>query len=203
MKRSHPIAAFAALMLVSLAGTLAFAQRPRVAADTSSPATADPKATPTPAAPASFKAKYEGGVPGYMKRQTGTLQFDDAGQRMVFRDKQGREYFSLPYAAVASVWPDKVARRTTTGTVITYIPLPYGANLAGFLMREKRRYLVVQYNDPDSDAQGVTSFKIDSKQLLDSALHTVATKAELKPRGESYVRDRSKASNTPPDDKQD
>ena len=197
MKRSHLTAAFAALLLVSLAATAAVAQRPRVAAD---PATsADPKATPTPPAPASFKAKYEGGVPGYMKKQTGTLQFDDAGQRLVFRDKQGREYFSLPYTALASVWPDKVARRTTTGTVITYIPLPYGANLAGLLMREKQRYLVVQYDDPDTDARGVTSFKIDGKQLLASALHTLATKAELKPRGEAYIRDRGAASSTPDD----
>lgn len=198
MKRTHLTAVFAALLLLSLAATAAVAQRPRVAADTPA-AAADPKAAPTPPAPASFKAKYEGGVPGYMKKQTGTLHFDDAGRRIVFRDKQGREYFSLPYTAVASVWPDKVARRTTAGTVVTYIPLPYGANLAGLLMREKQRYLVVQYDDPDTEARGVTSFKIDGKQLLASALHTLATKAELKPRGEAYVRDRNAASSTPDD----
>ena len=191
MKRSHLTLAVA-LVLVALAGTAALAQRPRVAAD-QTPAAADPKATPTPPAPASFKAKYEGGISGYMKKQTGTLHFDDASKRLVFRNKEGREYFSLPYTSVAAVWPDTKARRTTTGTVITHIPLPYGANMLGLLMREKQRYLVVQYDDPDTDVQGVTSFKLGNKQILASAVHTLAGRAELKQRGEGYVRDRDRA----------
>ena len=202
MKRSH--LTLAALALLALAATATLAQRPRVAADQTPPAAAtpaDPKATPTPPAPATLKAKYEGGVMGYMKKQTGTLQFDDAGERLVFRDKQGKEYFSLPYDAVASVWPDTKARRTTTGSVVTAIPLPYGVNYLGLLMREKQRYLVIQFDDPDTDVQGITSFKLDNKQVLASAVHAVAMKAELKQRGESYVRDRSKASSTKPDDK--
>ena len=192
MKRSHLTLAVALLALVAAAGTTALAQRPRVAADPQTPA-ADSKATPTPPAPASLKAKYEGGYPGYMKKQTGTLNFDDASQRLVFRNKEGREYLSLPYASVASVWPDTKAQRTTTGTVVSSIPLPYGANMLGLLMREKQRYLVIQYDDPDTDVQGVTSFKLDNKQILASAIHTLAGKAELKQRGEGYVRDRDKA----------
>lgn len=192
MKRSHLTLAAALVALVALAGTAALAQRPRVAADPQTPA-ADPKATPTPPAPATLKAKYEGGVAGYMKKQTGTLNFDDAAQRLVFRNKEGREYLALPYASVAAVWPDTKARRTTTGTVVTHIPLPYGANMLGLLMRQKQRYLVIQYDDPDTDVQGVTSFKLDNKQVLASAVHTLAGKAELKQRGEGYVRDRDKA----------
>lgn len=192
MKRSHLTLAVA-LVLVALAGTVALAQRPRVAADQTTPAAADPRATPTPAAPATLKAKYEGGIAGYMKKQTGTLHFDDGSQRLVFRNKEGREYLSLPYSSVAAVWPDTKARRTTTGTVVTHIPLPYGANMLGLLMREKKRYLVVQYDDPDTDMQGVTSFKLDNKQVLASAVHTLAGKAELKQRGEGYVRDRDRA----------
>jgi hypothetical protein len=192
MKRSHLTLAAAVLALVSLATAEALAQRPRVAAD-QTPAAADPKATPTPPAPASFKAKYEGGISGYMKKQTGTLNFDDAGKRLVFRNKEGREYLSLPYSSVAAVWPDTKARRTTAGTVVTAIPMPYGANLIGLLMREKQRYLVVQYDDPDTDVQGVTSFKLGNKQILASAVHTLAGRAELKQRGEGYVRDRDRA----------
>lgn len=198
MKRSHLPPAAALLLLLSLAGTAALAQRPRVAAD-APPTAVDPKATPTPAAPASLKAKYEGGVTGYMKKQTGTLNFDDATRRLVFRNKEGREYFSLPYASVASVWPDTKARRTTAGTVVSNVPLPYGANLLGLLMREKQRFLVIQYDDQDTGVQGVTSFKLDNKQIVASAAHTLAGKAELKPRGEAYVRDRDKAANTAPD----
>jgi hypothetical protein len=193
MKRSHLTLA-AVLLLLSAAGTAAPAQRPRVAADATPAPAADPRATPAPPpAPASMKAKYEGGVSGYMKKQTGTLHFDDEGRRLVFRDKQGREYLSLPYKAVAAVWPDTKARRTTAGNVVTAIPMPYGANLVGLLMREKQRFLVVQYDDPDTDVQGVTSFKLGNKQLLASAVHTLAGRAELKQRGEGYVRARDKA----------
>jgi len=172
------------LMLSAVSGQ---AQRPRVPAD--SPATPSASSAPTPApAPQSVKAKYEGGVTGFMKKQTGTLQFHDEEQRLIFREKTGREYLSLPYKSLAAIWPDKKARRTTAGTVVSNIPLPYGANMLGLLMREKVRYLVVQYDDPDTRVQGVTSFKLDSQQLLNSVLHTLAGKAELKPRGESYIR---------------
>ncbi len=176
-----------AALLLMLSAVSAQAQRPRVPAD--SPAT--PASAPTPApAPQSVKAKYEGGVTGFMKKQTGTLQFHDEEQRLIFREKTGREYLSLPYKSLAAIWPDKKARRTTAGTVVSNIPLPYGANMLGLLMREKVRYLVVQYDDPDTRVQGVTSFKLDSQQLLNSVLHTLAGKAELKPRGESYIRSR-------------
>jgi hypothetical protein len=205
MKRSQVTFAPALLLLFALAGATAFAQRPRVSADTTPAATpaADPKATPAvPPAPATLKAKYEGGVGGYMKKQTGTLNFDDAARRLVFRDKAGREYLSLPYDSVAAVWPDTKARRSTTGTVVTYIPLPYGANMLGYLMRNKQRYLVVQYNDPDTDVQGLTSFKLDNKQVLASAVQTLAGRAKLQQRGEGYVRkDKAAANGSTPDDK--
>jgi hypothetical protein len=191
MKRSHLTLAAVALALVSLAAAEAAAQRPRVPADQST--AADPRATPMPAAPASLKAKYEGGVGGYMKKQTGTLHFDDASRRLVFRNKEGREYLALPYSSVAAVWPDTKAQRTTAGNVVTHIPMPYGANMLGLLMRAKQRYLVVQYDDPDTGMQGITSFKLGNKQILASAVHTLAGKAELKQRGEGYVRDRATA----------
>jgi hypothetical protein len=183
MKRLSKLAP-AALAVLFVSAAAAHAQRPRVTADTPAASTA-----PTPApAPQSVKAKYEGGVTGFMQKQTGTLQFNDDEKRLLFRDKTGREYFSLPYDALAAIWPDKKARRTTTGTVVSNIPLPYGANMLGLLMREKVRYLVVQYDDPDTRVTGVTSFKLDSQQLLTSVLHTLAGKAELKQRGDGFVR---------------
>ena len=184
MKRLHLVA----LLLLLSAGS-SHAQRPRVTADAPAPPAPSAAATPTPApAPQSVKAKYEGGVTGFMKKQTGTLQFNDEERRLVFRDKTQREYFSLPYDSLAAIWPDKKAQRTTAGTVITNVPLPYGANMLGLLMREKLRFLVVQYDDPDTRVQGVTSFKLDNKELLASVLNTLAGKADLKPRGESFIR---------------
>jgi hypothetical protein len=46
----------------------------------------------------------------------------------------------------------------------------------------------MQFSDPDTQVHGVTSFKIDSKEMLTSILEAVARKAELTPRGEAYVR---------------
>ena len=71
--------------------------------------------------------------------------------------------------------------------------------MLGLLMREKKRYLVIQYADPDTNAQGVTSFKLDNKQVLASAINALANKADLKQRGEGYVRDRDKAAITKDD----
>jgi hypothetical protein len=186
MKHPHLLAP-AALALVLLPAAAAEAQRPRVGAD--SPAAPAAASTPAPPpAPSTVKAKYEGGVTGFMQKQTGSLQFNDEEQRLVFRDKAQREYFSLPYKSLAAIWPDKKARRTTAGTVVSNLPLPYGANMLGLLMREKLRYLVVQFDDPDTRVQGITSFKLDSKEVLASVVHTLAGKANLKPRGESFIR---------------
>jgi len=58
---------------------------------------------------------------------------------------------------------------------------------AGFI-KTKVRYLTIQYNDPDSKASGVTSFRLDNKDLLDSVLNTLANKAGLTKRGEVFVK---------------
>ncbi|MEQ1924409.1 MAG: hypothetical protein ABL952_18075, partial [Pyrinomonadaceae bacterium] len=58
--------------------------------------------TPNPAAkpaPATFEAKYEGGMFGYSDKIDGTLNFDDANQRLVFRGKDNKEKFGIPYEA--------------------------------------------------------------------------------------------------------
>jgi hypothetical protein len=172
----------------------ALAQRARTVSDP--PAPADAKTTPAPA-PASVKAKYEGGIFGYMKKQTGTLNFDDANDRLVFRDKQGKEYVHVPYDSISVVYPNTKAQTTTTGRVISSVPTPYGVGLLGLLMRDKTRYMVLHFNDPDTKANGVTSFKLESKELLASVIHTLAEKAELTPRGEAYVRKSKITASTP------
>lgn len=180
----HSILPLAALALcLSLAGQ-AQAQRARTVSE---PAKASPTPAPPPAPP-TITAKYEGGITGFMKKQTGTLNFNDEERRLVFRDKQGREYLSIPYKSIAGIWGDTKAQRTTAGSVVGAIPLPYGVNMLGLLMREKRRYLVLQFQDPDTQAQGVTSFKLPSKELLASAIYTLGQKADLTQRGEAYIR---------------
>ena len=140
-----------------------------------------------PPAPATVKAKYEGGVVGYGKTD-GTLNFDDANRRLVFKDKKtDREYFSVPYDVVQAAWADTKSQRSTTGTVIAST-VPYGLGLPGLFMKSTTRYLILQYRDPDTRAEGLASFKFANNELLASVLYTFAEKAGLTQRGEAFVR---------------
>ncbi|MCA1566951.1 MAG: hypothetical protein LC803_15150 [Acidobacteria bacterium] len=175
----------ALLLLTSLAGG-AFGQRSRSVGDPSDAKKPAPSATTTAPAPQSMKVKYEGGIFGYNKKQTGTLNFDDESSRLVFRDKAQKEYISIPYKAIAAAYADTQSRRPTAATVISNVPSIFA--LPARFIRKKYRYLTMQFSDPDTQVHGVTSFKVDNKEVLASFLEAVARKAELTPRGEAYVR---------------
>jgi opacity protein-like surface antigen len=184
MKRTNVLALAAALLLASAAS--ASAQRPTsVQGQTPAAQTNAPKPPP---APSSVKVKYEGGMVGYRKAE-GTLNFDDGNGRLVFRDKQGREVFPLAYKSLVMAWPDTKSQTATTGRVLASA-VPYGLGLPGLLMRNKSRYVVLRYQDPDTGTGGMTSFKIGDKSLLASVLDTIADKSGLVPRGDAYVRRR-------------
>ena len=138
------------------------------------------------AAPPSFEAKYEGGMFGYSSKETGTLKFDDANSRLVFYGADKKEKFSIPYDAFMVIYPQSKSVTSTTGNVVKYIPLP-GAGLAGFI-KEKRQYLVAHFKDPDADVEGLVNFKLDKKELLDSAIQTLGEKANMQQRGDAYYR---------------
>lgn len=160
--------------------------QPRPAETSSKPAAV----IPVKMAPASFEAKYEGGMFGFTKKEEGTLKFDDENERLVFFGKDQQEKFHIPYKAVLVIYPQSRSVTSTTGNVVRHIPLP-GAGLAG-LIREKRRYLVMQFNDPDVEAaRGILNFKLENKALLDSVLQTLAAKAKLTQRGDAYYRPRT------------
>lgn len=169
------------LLLTSVAAVAVCAQRPRPV-DTSAPTDAT-KATPAPA-PQTMPAKYEGGIFGYNKTMEGTLSFDDTNQRLLFRKDQ-KDLFFIPYNAVTSAFADTQKRRPGAATVAQNIPY-FGWPLG--LIKTKVRYLTLQYSDPDTRVAGVTSFRLDNKDLVDSVVYTLAKKAGLVPRGEIYVR---------------
>jgi len=142
--------------------------------------------TPPPApAPQTVKAKYEGGVFGQDKKMEGTLSFDDTNNRLVFRDGKKREVISIPYTSLTGAYGDTHSVRPAAATVVSHVPL-YG--IPASFIKTKVRYLALQYNDPDSNVAGVTSFRLENKDILDSVLSTLATKAGLSPRGEIFVR---------------
>lgn len=192
MKRRYQSLTIATLLLVTQLAGGAFAQRSRAIGD--SPAQTDAKkSAPTVVAtakrsepaPQSVKAKYEGGIFGYEKKQTGTLHFDDESSRLVFRDKAQKEYISIPYKSIAAAYADTKSRRPTAASVLGGLSI---FTMPALLIRKKYRYLTMQFNDPDTQVSGVTSFKVDNKEILAAILEAVGRKAELTPRGEAYVR---------------
>jgi hypothetical protein len=148
----------------------------------------DGKKTTAAAAPATFSAKYEGGMFGFSKKESGILNLDDANQRLVFRDKKQKELFALPYGAMLVIYPQSQSARSNTGTVVGAIPLP-GAGIAGMFIKEKRRYLIIQFADPDVEqARGTVSFKLENKELLNSVIETLGRANSMNQRGDAYYR---------------
>lgn len=179
-------------LLTFVMAAAVFAQRPRTM-PTSAAADAT-KAVPPPA-PQTMKAKYEGGIFGYNNTMEGTLSFDDENQRLLFR-KKDKDIFFIPYNAVSSTFSDTQKRQPKAATVAQNVPY-FGWPL-GFI-KTKVRYLTLQYSDPDTHVSGITSFRLENKDMVDSAVYTLANKAGLSQRGEIFVRkEDSEAKKTTP-----
>lgn len=178
------------LILLGLLFTGALAQRPRTADE---PA----KAPAPPPAPKTVKAKYEGGVFGYTKTMEGTLTFDDENQRLLFTDKKPPKQIHIPYEAITSAFADTQKRRPAAATVASHIPMIYVPNPMGFI-KTKVRYLTLQYYDPDSRVSGITSFKLENKEVLASVLKVLAEKTGMTQRGDIYVKKRDDSSKADP-----
>src|SRR5438067_1875277 len=170
------------LVMLALA-SLTFAQRPRaVSSDNASPA---PSAPITKPAPATVNAKYEGGVFGYNNQIEGTLTMDDSNKRLVFRDQKKKEMLSIPYASISGAFGDTHSVQPAAASVASHVPY---IGLPASLIKTKVRYLGLEFNDPDSNAAGRTSFRFENKELLDSFLNALATNAGLTRRGDIFVR---------------
>lgn len=213
---------FYLVSLMTLAFSLTtFAQRPRMTEDTkttpqtntntqeqkkedSTDSKKDSQNTTTPTTqivPQMVKVKYEGGVFGYRQKMDGYLFFEDVNSRIVFKDKQQKEIFSISYESISAAFADTQSRRPTAATVIGS-SVPYGLGLPALLIRKKYRYLTLQYNDQYSDSEvnvaGVTSFKMENREILEEMLKAVASKAKLSQRGEIYIRKKSTAKTNSP-----
>ncbi len=164
--------------------TGAFAQRPRSIEPDPNQAK---MSTPAPA-PKTVKAKYEGGVFGYTKTMEGTLTFDDENNRLLFKDKKPPKEISIPYEAITSAFADTQKRQPRAATIAGAVPVIY--SLPARFIKTKVRYLTLQYSDPDSKVSGITSFKVENKELLERVLYTLAQKAEMSVRGDIYVKKR-------------
>lgn len=180
-------------LVLLLASVSALGQRPR-AVQTSNTG-ASTTTTPPPAAPSTIKVKYEGGVFGHDKKIDGTLNFEDANNRLVFRNKNQQEVFSIPYDAVVSAYADVKSKRPVAADIAARTTI-FG--LPALLIKKKFRYLTLQYNDPDTRMNGTTSFKMENADILASTLYTLAQKSNLKQRGDVYVKQRASGSDDQP-----
>ena len=172
------------LLLIGALLTGAFAQRPR----TSEPEPAKTASSATANAPKTVKAKYEGGIFGYTKTMEGTLSFDDENNRLLFKDKKPPKEISIPYDAITSAFADTQKRQPRAATIAGHIPTIY--SLPAHFIRKKVRYLTLQYNDPDSRVNGITSFKLENKEVLAQVLAALAQKTGMQQRGDIYVKKR-------------
>ena len=175
------------LILILLIAIGAIAQRPRAV----EPRIDESAKVVPPAAPQSVKAKYEGGVFGYRKKQDGFLVFDDPNNRLLFKDKNQKDVLFIPYAAVTQAFADTQSRRPGAASVISSIPAPYGVTWPARFIKKKYQYLTMQFYDDESRVGGVTSFKLENKALVDSVVNTLANKAGLVARGDIFVRDKA------------
>ena len=172
------------VVLVVITAGAALAQRPRTMNQDKTEATTN--VPPPPPAPQTVNAKYEGGVFGYNKKMDGSLTFDDANQRLVFKNDKQKEILFIPYNALTGAYADTHSVRPAAATVASNIPSIYA--LPAHFIKTKVRYLTLQYSDPDSKVAGVTSFRLENKDILDSVLNTLAGKAGLNKRGDVYVK---------------
>ena len=166
------------LMLMFIAPSAIVAQRPR----SMEPAN---QTKPGPA-PTTVKAKYEGGIFGYRKTMEGTLSLDDMNRRLYFKHGSSNKELHIPYDAITSAFADTQKRQPAAATVASSIPTIF--TLPARFIKTKVRYLTLQYNDPDTKMQGITSFKLENKEILASVLAALAEKTGMIQRGDIYVR---------------
>jgi len=173
-------------LVLSLFGSVLIASAQPRPTEKSSPTTTVSKANRTILP--SVEARYEGGIFGYNEREKGTIKFDDENERLVFLGKEkGAELFSIPYKAILVVSPSSRKVQSGAGRAVGSAPI-LGAGIAGSFMKKKKNYLVIQYRDPDVDVQGMTTFLIDTDELLEKVIYSLGEKAKMTPRGDAYYR---------------
>jgi len=181
----------AAFLTIAALAASSLAQRPHLTdtkqAETKPAAAQQSKAAAAPLT--SVKARYEGGVTGFSRKVVGTLLLDKANDRLVFRNETDKEVISIPYDSIVAASPDTQSRSAVGPVTSTVLSSTVGIlGLPALLAKRKFRFMNLQYNDRDTRMAGVTSFKIDGKELLESFVTSLAGQAGLSARGEGFVR---------------
>ena len=121
----------------------------------------------------------------------GTLSFDVTNERLIFKDSKTPKEISMPYESLTSAYTDTKKKQPAAATVASNVPSIY--SLPARFIKTKVRYLTLQYSDPDSHVNGIMSFKIDNRELLESVLASLAQKSGMTLRGDVYVKKRDES----------
>ena len=172
-----------ALGLSFFAVTISAQPRPPIKIETKDSA----QQKPVQPALSSVEVRYEGGLFGYSDKEKGTIKFDDDNKKLVFYNEDNKERFEIKYDSILTLFPSSKKIQSGAGRTIGAIPLP-GAGLGGSLLNKKKNYMILRFEDPDFDTRGTMSFLVDTNDLLKSAIQSLGTRAEMKPRGDAFYR---------------
>ena len=116
----------------------------------------------------------------------GTLTLDDTNNQLLFKDKKTTKQIHIPYSVITSAFADTQKRQPKAATVASAVPVLF--TLPAHFIKTKVRYLTLQYNDPESQQAGITSFKLENKEVLNSVLIALVEKTGMTQRGDIYVK---------------
>ncbi|MBC7797711.1 MAG: hypothetical protein H7Z37_12635, partial [Pyrinomonadaceae bacterium] len=133
------------------------------------------------------EVKYEGGILGINKTAKGNLVLDAANKRILFKDKNGNDLFSVPYSSVIAAYADS-RKKTPFLASAAANAVPYGGGLPALLIKNKARFLVIHYKEADTDLQGIVTFKFKQKGEIAPRLETLVRDSGLTARENIYVR---------------
>lgn len=165
--------------IVMAAGLATFAQQPSVTNQGGQQTSSSARARAQ-----TVEANYEGGFPGYPHIIKGTVTLEDLTDRLVFRDKKWREIFSIPCSAIIGAYRQTNSTRSRD----PMIEGPSAYLRPDYYIKIKRRYLVLQFTDPDNDTSAATSFRLDGNKEVEATLLLLAEKAGLTPRGDGFIK---------------
>ena len=97
-----------------------------------------------------------------------------------------RDYFGIkPMFYLQTV--DGVYLASEKKALLPFAPAAHAGD-AGVDTANLSHYLTLQYVDPDSKVSGITSFKLENKDVLESVLVALAEKSNMALRGDVYVK---------------
>ena len=56
------------------------------------------------------------------------------------------------------------------------------------MIKKKKNYMIIQFEDPEVGAKGNLNFLLDTEEMTTAAINSLGQRAEMKPRGDAYIR---------------